>query len=130
MSKLVRHVQKRGTALFLALQLTGLILLSLLSFFGGPQSAKKAPAGTQVSAPAQAQTAPAQGQQATSNTDPLQQPAQTADQAFTAKDLTAAEKSALRKTAHFAKKLYEPLNTQVFNLQRSRLESQAAQRSA
>ena len=52
MSKLIRDVQKRGTALFLALQLTVLTLISLLSFFGGSQqSAKKAPAETPVSAP-------------------------------------------------------------------------------
>ena len=42
MSKLIRHAQKRGTALFLALQLTGLILLSLLSFIGGPQQSRQA----------------------------------------------------------------------------------------
>jgi len=34
MSKLIRNVQKRGTALFMALQITGLILFSLLSFIG------------------------------------------------------------------------------------------------
>ena len=54
MSKLIRHAQKRGTALFVALQLIGLILLSLVSFIGGPQQSRdKAPAETQVSAPAQ-----------------------------------------------------------------------------
>ena len=38
MSKLIRHTQKRGTALFVALSLTSLTLLSLVSFVGGPQS--------------------------------------------------------------------------------------------
>src|SRR6266568_3421070 len=115
MSKLIRHAQKRGTVLFVALQLTALTFLSLLSFIGGPQQAPKAPAETQVSAPAQAETDPSQTQTA---------------QPTTAADLTAAQREALRASAHPAKKLYEPLNTQVFTLQRSRVESQAAQRSA
>src|SRR6266536_5659896 len=110
MSKLIRHAQKRGTVLFVALQLTALTFLSLVSFIGGPQQPVKAPADSATSAPAQAQTA--------------------ADQSQTAQPLTAADKSALRASAHPAKKLYEPLNTQVFTLQRSRVESQAAQRSA
>src|SRR6266481_1412110 len=118
MSKLIRDARKRGTALFLALQLTVLTLISLLSFIFGPQqSAKKAPAETQESAPAQAQTNAAkhqtQGDQTQTQTDQAQ--TDTA-QPRTAKDLTAAEKSALRKSAHFAKKLYEPLASQVFNL--------------
>src|SRR5439155_8213348 len=84
-------------------------------------------AETQVSAPAQ--------QVASAAADALQQPAQTANQTeiaqpITAADLTAAEKAALRQSAHLAKKLYEPLASQVFNLQRSRVEAQAAQRSA
>src|SRR6266571_4252312 len=116
MSKLIRHVQKRGTVLFVALQLTALTFLSLLSFIGGPQSRDGGtPAETQVSAPAQAETDPTQTQ---------------AVQPTTAADLTAAQREALRASAHPAKKLYEPLNTQVFTLQRSRVESQAAQRSA
>ena len=83
MSKLIRHAQKRGTALFLALQLTGLILLSSLSFIGGPQSRDGGtPAETQVSAPAQ--------QAASAAADALQHTA------LTAADLTAAEKTALR----------------------------------
>ena len=109
MSKLIRHAQKRGTALFLALQLTGLILLSLLSFIGGPQQSSRSggtPAETQVSAPAQ--------QAASAAADALQQTA------LTAADLTAAEKAALRKSALRAKKLYEPLASQVFNLATSR----------
>ena len=117
MSKLIRHAQKRGTALFLALQLTGLILLGLLSFIGGPQSRDGGtPAETQVSAPAQ--------QAASAAADALQQTA------LTAADLTAAEKSALRKSAVLAKKLYEPLASQVFNLANSRVAEQSAQRSA
>src|SRR6266536_2489227 len=101
MSKLIRHAQKRGTVLFVALQLTALTFLSLLSFIGGPQSRDGGtPAETQVSAPAQAQTA--------------------ADQSQTAQPLTAAEKSALRASAHPAKKLYEPLASQVFNLATTR----------
>ena len=52
MSKLIRHTQKRGTALFVALSLTALTLLSLVSFVGGPQSRDGGtPAETQVSAP-------------------------------------------------------------------------------
>ena len=62
MSKLIRHAQKRGTALFVALSLTGLTLLSLVSFIGSPQQSRKgAPAGTQKSAAknaAQTQTKP------------------------------------------------------------------------
>ena len=86
MSKLIRHAQKRGTALFLALQLTGLVLLSSLSFIGGPQSRDGGtPAETQVSAPAQ--------QAASAAADALQHTA------LTAADLTAAEKTALRKSA-------------------------------
>ena len=56
MAKIIRRtVKKRGSALIVALQLTALTLLSLVSFVGGPQqSANKAPADTQVSAPQQA----------------------------------------------------------------------------
>src|SRR6267143_2656112 len=107
MSKLIRHVQKRGTALFMALQLTGLILLSLFSFIGGPQSRDGGtPAETQVSAPAQAQ-------QAASDTDALQQSDQDQTQTDRAPSAPASRES-LRKSAHFAKKLYEPLASQVF----------------
>jgi len=116
MSKLIRHAQKRGTVLFVALQLTALTLISLLSFIGGPQQSRDGgtPAGTEVSAPAQDQTQAAQDQ---TQTDQAQ--TETA-QPLTAADLTAADKSALRKSAHFAKKLYEPLATQVFNLATTR----------
>src|SRR6476620_7349395 len=68
MNKLIQHAQKRGTALFMALQLTGLVLLSLVSFIGGPQQSSKAPAGTQGSAPAETQTGDlAQAQEANNN---------------------------------------------------------------
>src|SRR5882762_8045691 len=122
MSKLIRHVQKRGTALFMALQLTGLILLSLFSFIGGPQSRDGGtPAETQVSAPAQAQTDAADETQTAADQDQSQ-----TDRAPSA----PASRESLRKSAHFAKKLYEPLASQVFSLQRSRVELQAAQRSS
>jgi hypothetical protein len=55
MSKLIRRTvasKKRGTALIVALQLTALTLLSLVSFVGGPQQQQPpdAPAGSQSSA--------------------------------------------------------------------------------
>src|SRR4029077_18440734 len=114
MSKLIRHTQKRGTALFVALQLTALTVLSLVSFVDSPQQSPKAAAETQVSAPVPG--GPHAG--ISSDQDQTQ-----ADQAFTAKDLTAADKSALRQSAHFATKLQEPLHTQIFNLAMSRAES-------
>src|SRR5436309_7360541 len=99
MSKLIRHAQKRGTVLFVALQLTALTFLSLVSFIGGPQSRDGGtPAGTEVSAPAQDQT---QSDQTQTQTDQAQ--------TQTAQPLTAADKEALRASAVFAKKLYEPL---------------------
>src|SRR5437867_11794126 len=101
MSKLIRYtVKKRGTALIVALQLTALTFLSLVSFISGPQQPVKAPADTQVSAP-QVQT---QTQADQAQTQTAQDQTQTA-QPFTAADLTAAEKAALRKSAHFGKKL-------------------------
>jgi len=130
MSKLIRHTQKRGTVLFVALQLTALTFLSLVSFIGGPQqSANKAPEGTEVSAPAQPQPAPvAQPQTATDQAQTETDQAQTQ----TAQPLTAADKAALRKSAVPAKKLQEPLASQVFNLATSRAESvgQSAQQSS
>src|SRR5882762_10224205 len=114
MSKLIRHVQKRGTALFTALQLTGLILLSLFSFIGGPQQAPKAPAETEVSAPAQAQ-------QAASDTDALQQSDQ--DQTETAQPLTATGKDDLRASAIAGTKLSGPRATEIFNLATTRAAS-------
>ena len=112
MSKLIRHTQKRGTALFVALQLTALTVLSLVSFVGGPQSRDGGtPAETQVSTPV------AGGADAAISSD--QDQTQTA-QPITAKDLTAADKIALRKSAHFANKLQEPLASQVFDLATAR----------
>ena len=45
MSKLIRHTQKRGTALFVALSLTALTLLSLVSFVGSPQQSANKDSG-------------------------------------------------------------------------------------
>src|SRR6476646_5325401 len=75
MSKLIRRsIQKRGTALIVALQLTFVTLLSLVSFMGGPQQsappkngvamANNAPASAQVSAGQQASSASAGAQSA------------------------------------------------------------------
>ena len=75
MSKLIRHAQKRGTALFVTLQLIGISLLSLVSFFGGPQQPVKAPAETQVSGPAQTQTQAAQASTAPMSRDILRRKA-------------------------------------------------------
>src|SRR5216117_1391108 len=132
MSKLIRRTKKKfGAALLIALQLITLTLAGLLMPFAGGPRPNKAPADTQVSAPlvqtTQGDQAQTQADQAQTETDQAQ--TDTA-QPITAKDLTAAEKSALRKSAHFAKKLYEPLASQVFSLQRSLVESQAAQRSS
>ena len=68
MSKFIRRaVKKEGTAMIVALQLTALTIITLISFFGGPkQPASKAPTGTEASAPAQAQ---AQTDQAQTQTD-------------------------------------------------------------
>src|SRR5437773_9780990 len=109
MARIIRRVvanKKRGAALIAALQVVALMLIGFFSFIGGPQQSPKAPAETQVTGPAQDQTQAAQDQ--TDQTDQAQ--------TQTAQPLTAADKSALRKSAHFAKKLYEPLNSQVFNL--------------
>ena len=52
MSKLIRRtigIKKRGTALIVALQLTFITLLSLVSFVGGStQQSAKAPVGSQI----------------------------------------------------------------------------------
>src|SRR5438093_5729077 len=109
MSKLIRRttgIKKRGTALIVAVQLTALTLLSLVSFVSGPQQSAKAPADAQMSA-AQTQTQPAQAPTATVTRD------------------------ALRASAVFATKLYEPLASEIFNLAASRAESarQSAQQS-
>src|SRR6266446_2589035 len=125
MARIIRRVvgnKKRGAALIAALQIISLMLIGFLTFIGGPQRSPKAPAETQVSAPAQ--------QVASAAADALQQPAQTADQTETAQPLTAAQREALRASAHPAKKLYEPLASQVFSLAQQRIADQAAQRSA
>src|SRR5882724_5820721 len=115
MSKLIRRTAgtRKGAALIVALQLTALTFLSLVSFIGGPQQPVKAPADTQVSAPqAQTQTQTAQAQ------------------TETAQPLTATDKASLRKSAVFGKKLYEPRASQVFNLATSRAEAaESAQQS-
>ncbi len=60
MSKLIRRtVKKRGAALIVALQLTALTVLSLISLVGGPQQSAKAPADSAMST---GQTAQAQNQ--------------------------------------------------------------------
>src|SRR5439155_20119678 len=46
-----------------------------------------------------------------------------------ARPLTAADNDALRASAVFAKKLYEPLASQVFSLAQQRIADQAAQRT-
>src|SRR5881398_1172606 len=106
MSKLIRRtVKKRGTALIVALQLTALTVLSLISFVGGPQQSAQAPADSQPSA------AVAGGADAGTPS------------AQTAQPLTATDKASLRKSAVFATKLYEPRASQVFNLATARAES-------
>src|SRR5437588_6627578 len=118
MARIIRRVvgnKKRGAALIAALQIITLILIGFFSFIGGPRQSPKAPAETQVTGPVQDQTQAAQGQ-----TNQTNQAQTETTQPITAKDLTAADKSALRKSAHFGKKLYEPLNTQVFNLATAR----------
>src|SRR6266550_2611310 len=117
MSKIIRRtVKKRGTALIVALQLTALTFLSLVSFISGPQQAAKAPADTQVSAPAQTQTAAA----AQDQTQAVQAP------------MRSASHDALRASAVYANKAYGARGTQIFNLATSRAESarQAAQHPA
>ena len=109
MARIIRRAignKKRGAALIAALQLITLILIGFLSLFGGPHSAKKAPAETGVSAPV-ALTDQTQTDQASASTTTAPIPA---------KDLTEANKAELRNSAHFGKKLQEPLNTQVFNV--------------
>src|SRR5437773_8782011 len=114
MAKIIRRtVKKRGTALIVALQLTALTFLSLVSFVSGPQQSAKAPADTQVSAPAQTQTATAAAQDQTQTAQPP--------------TATAPSRDELRASAVFANKLYEPLASQVFNLATSRAAAAEAQ---
>jgi len=134
MSKLIRRaVKKRGTALIVALQLTALTVLSLISLVGGPQQSANQPSPRGRGATA-SQDAPADSQVSADQTGQTAQAQNQTDQAQTetAQPLTAADKSALRKSAVFATKLYEPRASQVFNLATARAESaqQAAQQSA
>jgi hypothetical protein len=104
MSELIRRTKKNlGAALLIALQLTALTLISVVSFMGGPQPQQPAnpPAGSQMSADR--------------------------TQAQTARALAPSDKAALRKSAVFAKKLQEPLASQVFNLADSRAAESAQQ---
>src|SRR6266513_6339132 len=99
MSKLIRRTKKNfGAALLVALQLTALTVLSLISFVGGPQQqSPKAPAELGVSAaPSQAQTDQAQTE--------------------TTQALTAADKAYLRQSAVYANKVYGTRATQIFSL--------------
>src|SRR5437762_7594991 len=108
MARIIRRVvgnKKRGAALIAALQVIALILIGFFSFIGGPQQSLKAPAETQVTGPAQ-------------------------DQTQTAQPLTAADRRALRDSAVFATKLYDPLSTQVFNLATTRAAAAAAAHDA
>jgi hypothetical protein len=101
MSKLIRRKKEIGAALAVALQLMTLTLIGVIAqFTSGPQQSAQAPAGSQR-APAQSQTSQA---------------------------LTASDRSALRASAVFATKLYEPRATQVFNLATSRAEAAEAAR--
>jgi len=129
MSKLIRRtigIKKRGTALIVALQLTFITLLSLVSFIGGPQQSAKAPVGSQTSAPVAGGGLPAEASAKAGDAGTQSAPAQPS----TAQAPRAIDKASLRKSAVFAKKLQEPLASQVFNLANSRIAEQAAQRSA
>jgi len=126
MARLIRRAlgtKKRGAALIAALQFITLILIGILSFIDVPKESRNQPSSRSggTTASQEASTQSQTDQAATSDQVP-------STQVVDARDLTAAEKSALRKSAHFAKKLYEPLASQVFSLQRSRIEFQAAQR--
>src|SRR5437867_704119 len=124
MSKIIRRtVKKRGTALIVALQLTVLTLISLVSFVGGPKQSAKAPADSQVKSSSSASSYSSADQTAQAQTETDQTQTQTAQL------LTATDKENLRASAVPAKKLYEPRASQVFNLATTRAESQAAQRS-
>src|SRR5207248_7769477 len=108
MSKLIRRtVKKRGAALIVALQLTALTFLSLVSFIGGPHQSAKAPADSQVSAPAQTQTAAAAQDQAQAVQAPM----------------TSASRDVVRASAVYANKVYGARATQIFNLATSRAQS-------
>src|SRR6266550_1058441 len=111
MSKIIRRtVKKQGAALIVALQLTALTLLSLVSFVGGPQQqSPKAPAELGVSAaPSQTQTDQAQTE--------------------TTQALTAADKAYLRQSAVYANKVSGSRATQIFNLATGRAVAAAQAR--
>src|SRR6478609_5937512 len=109
MSSLNPSKKKNGAALLVTLQLAVLTLIGVILPFGsGPQQSANGPAVSQTS------------------------PADTQTQADTptARALTAADKTNLRSSAHFAKKLYEPIASQVFNLAVSRADSAGSGRQA
>src|SRR5207253_3080272 len=112
MARIIRRVvgnKKRGAALIAALQVIALMLIGFLSFIGGPQHANKAPADTQVSGPAETQTAQDQTQTDQAQTETAQAPA-------------AADR---RASAIPATKLSGPRATGVFYLATSRAASAA-----
>src|SRR5213594_1047245 len=124
MSKLIRRTVRKGggAALLVALQMITLTLLSLIGpMASGPRHPANPPAGSQVQSSSSASS--------DSSSDQTDQDQTQTAQPRTAHDLTAAEKEALRHSAHFAKKLYEPLASQVFNLASQRIADQAAQRT-
>src|SRR5438046_5927105 len=101
MSKLIRRtvgMKKGGAALLAALQIISLILIGFLLPFG--------------SGPHQQSTGVDAGEGA--------EQANTETQSAVRQPLTAADKRALRDSAVFATKLYEPLGTQAFNLATTR----------
>src|SRR5438874_3937019 len=128
MARIIRRtVKKRGAALIVAVQLTFLTLLSLVSFVNGPQSRDGGtPADSQAKSSSSAAVASAKEASASSYSS-ADQTAQAQTQ--TAQPLTAADKEALRASAIPAKKLYEPRASQVFNLAQQRIADQAAQRT-
>jgi len=90
MSKIIRRtVKKRGAALIVALQITALTFLSLVSFVSGPQQSAPPQDGFAV-----ANNAPADSQVSADQT-----------QTQTAQAPTAAVKDNLRASAVFAQKL-------------------------
>src|SRR5947209_11431894 len=112
MARIIRRVvgnKKRGAALIAALQIISLILIGFLTFIGGPQHANKAPADTQVSGPAETQTAQDQTQTDQAQTETAQAPA-------------AADR---RASAIPATKLSGPRATGVFYLATSRAAAAA-----
>src|SRR5262249_60511427 len=93
-SKLVRRKKEIGAALIVALQLATVTLTGLMLPFGNGPQPVKAPADSQMSAPAQTAQAP-----------------------------MAIDRSALRASAVYANKVDGPRATEVFNLAASRAAS-------